>query len=914
MRRPSGAPPPAPDHVPGERCYRLLLHLYPASFRAQFGEEMVDFFRERWRAERTRSWRGALAVWLHALLDTVATAPLERADALARSIGARREGARTITPTPHARDDEMLWSIRQDVRYALRGMRRQPAFTAVILATLALGLGANVAIFSIVHGVLLRPLPYAAPERIVQLAQIAPYGSVSEPEFMDYRRDAHSFERLAAYTTRDANLTGGQEPERVQIARISDGFFSILGVPPQLGRAFTSDDDVRHHPPVAEISYGLWQRRFGGDPHVVGSTIRLNGQAITVVGVMPRHFDYPSPNVTVWVPLRLDPDSLWTRNNHYLQLIGRLAPSATVSSASTEVNTMDRRWMHEYPETYFPTSPLGATVTPIRDALFGSTRPYLIALLGAVGFVLLIACVNVANLLLARGESRRKELAIRTALGAARRRLVRQALTESVLFAVLGGALGLLVAWWGTRAMVALAPSSIPRLDEVHTDMVVLAFAVAVSLVTGVLFGFIPAMRDTRNESADALKDGGKTSAHTSGARRTGGVLVVAEVALAVIMLVGAGLMLRSLWTLQAVDLGFDPSHVLTMRLSLPPNDYTPARAVQYFGDLTNRVRAMPGVRAAAAAGWLPIDGGGGRWSIFVDGRVVKSISEAPAPEPEQVTPDYFRAMGMTMVRGRAFTEADRADAPMVAVVNEAMAKQLWPGENPIGHTIKMFNDEAPWATVVGVVKDTRSDGIQAEVPPTMFFPYAQAGKSAYYTPFTMSLVVRTAGDPFAVAGAVRAAVKALDPNVPISSVQSMDQVVAASIAGRHFSTMLLGAFAALALVLAGIGIYGVIAYGVSQRRYEIGLRMALGAQRGSVLALVMMQGMRLTLIGLAIGVVGALAISRALRSLLVGVTPIDLPTLGVAAVALVGIAAIACVLPARRAMAVMPTDALRGG
>src|SRR5690242_8056575 len=369
MRRPSGAPPQAPDHVPGERCYRLLLHLYPASFRAQFGEEMVDFYRERWRAESTRSWRGALAVWLHALLDTVATAPLERADALARSIGARREGARTITTTPHARDDEMLWSIRQDVRYALRGMRRQPAFTAVVLATLALGLGANVAIFSIVHGVLLRPLPYAAPEHIVQLTHVAPYGSVSEPEFMDYRHDAHSLERLAAYTTMDANLTGGQEPERVQIARISDGFFSILGVPPQLGRAFTSDDDVRHHPPVAEISYGLWQRRFGGDPHVVGSTIRLNGQVTTVVGVMPRHFDYPSPNVTVWVPLRLDPDSLWTRNNHYLQLIGRLAPSATVGSASTEVNTMDRRWMHEYPETYFPKSPLGATITPIRDAL-----------------------------------------------------------------------------------------------------------------------------------------------------------------------------------------------------------------------------------------------------------------------------------------------------------------------------------------------------------------------------------------------------------------------------------------------------------------------------------------------------------------------------------------------------------------
>ncbi|HEX5438623.1 MAG TPA: ABC transporter permease [Gemmatimonadaceae bacterium] len=909
MRRARGAP--APDGAWSERCYHLLLRLYPRSFRDRFGHEMVDFHRDRLRAECARGWRGVIAVWLGALLDAAATAPLERANALTRWIDARRHltGAST---THHLEDDEMLWSLRQDVRYALRGMRREPAFTAVVLATLALGIGANVSIFTIVNGVMFRPLPFYTPERIVEIAQSAPTTSISEPEFMDYRRDARAFTQIAAFATTAASLTGGQEPERVDVARVSDGFFPILSVPPRIGRAFTADDDVRGHPPVAEISYGLWQWRFGGDPGVIGRTIHLDGQATTVIGVLPKRFDYPSPRIDVWVPLRLDPAKLWTRNNHYLRLIGRLALRATVAGASAELNTMDRRWMRDYPDIYFPEHPLSATVTPIADTIYGATRPYLVALLGAVGFVLLIACVNVANLLLARGESRRKELAIRAALGASRRRLVRQALTESGLFALFGGALGLLLAWGGTRVLLAIAPSSTPRLDEVHIDVSVLAFAAAVSLATGLLFGLVPALRGSRGDSADPLKEGTRAPAPASGAQRTGRVLVVAEVALAVVMLFGAGLMVRSLWTLQAVDLGFDPLNVLTMQISLPPKAYP--NAVQFFQELTTRVRAMPGVRTAAVAGWLPMDGDGGRWSIMVDGRVLKTISEAPSPEPEQVSPGYFEAMGMQIVRGRAFTDADRADAPMVAVVNEAMARELWPGEDPIGHTIKMFGDKAPWVTVVGLVKDSRSEGIRADVPPTMFFPYAQAGTSAYYTPLTMSLVVRTTDDPFAVAGAVRAAVHALDRNVPISSMQSMGQIVANSIADRHFSTMLLSAFAALALLLAGIGIYGVIAYGVSQRTYEIGLRMALGAQRGSVMALVMAQGLRLTLAGLAIGIVGALVVARALRSLLVGVPPMDLPTLGVVSLVLAGIALLACALPARRAMAVAPTEALRGG
>jgi putative ABC transport system permease protein len=809
----------------------------------------------------------------------------------------------------------MLGSIRQDVRYALRGMRRSKGFTAVVVATLALGIGANTAIFTVVNGILLRPLPFQEPERIVEVSHEEPYLSVSEPEFMDYRRESRSFERLAAYAPSNASLTGTEEPERVPAARVSDGFFAVLGVAPAVGRTFTADEDAFGGPPVVMISDGLWRRRFGGDRGIVGRTVRVNGTERTVVGVMPPRFGYPTAATAVWVPLGLKPDSLWTRNNHYLSAVGRLAPGATPTGARAELNTMGRRWLIEYPETYFPGKPLVSRVVPMREALVGATRPYLLALAGAVGFVLLIACVNVANLLLARGESRRKELAIRTALGASGRRLARQALTESAILGVAGGALGLLLAGLGVRALLAIAPTSIPRLDEVRIDVGVLAFALAVSIVTGLLFGLAPALRAARGVSAETLKQGGKTSGHVGGTRRTRHALVVAEVALAVVMLSGAGLMLRSLARLQAMDLGFDPSGVLTMQLSLPRQEYGEERVVEYYRALTERVAALPGVRSAAASWWLPMDatgGGASSWSIQVDGRVVASISEAPTATPAQVTPDYFAAMRIPIVRGRGFTEADRGDAPLVLVVNETMARQLWPGQDPIGRTVRMFGDDDPWATVVGVVGDVRSSGFLAPVPPTMYHPHAQAGRGASFTSRSMTLVVRTAGDPLALAAAVRGAARALDRNVPVSAVQSMEGLVAASIAGRRFTTALLGAFAALALALAGIGIYGVIAYGVSQRTYELGVRMALGAQRGNVLRLVVSEGLRMTLLGLAVGLAGALVVGRLVRSLLVGVPAADLPTLIGVSAALAGVALVASLVPARRASLVSPTEALR--
>jgi predicted permease len=894
--------------MPGERLYRVLLHVYPREFRRRYGESMVEFYRDRWRAEAHLGV--ARQIWQEILIDVVRTATIERGLSLVRAL--RRPRSAATARSPFTYQEDPMGTFVQDLRYALRGIAHRPGFTAVIVATLALGIGANAAIFSVVNGVLIRPLPFEDPDRIAYFRHEDPYWSVSEPEFMDYRRDVNAFSRLAAYSGTDANLTGDAgEPERIAVARISDGFFEVLGVRPLIGRTFTPDEEKRGGPPVVMISHGLWQRRFGADSGIAGKKIVINGTPRTVVGVMPPHFDTPSRDVVVWSPLRLNADSLWTRNNHYLQLLGRLAPGATIAQAKTTVTTLGKRWTQDFPETYFPGKPLLPYIEPIRDTFVGPTRPYLLALLGAVGFILLIACVNVANLLLARGESRRKELAIRTALGASGRRVVAQLLTESALLAAIGGAIGLLLAWRGVRVLVSAAPSSILRLDQVHVDARVLAFTIGVSLLTGVIFGLVPALRAAMSDTSESLKEGGKTSAHGS-VRRARGLLVVVEVALAMVMLTGAGLLVRSLRTLQQTDLGFDPSNTLTMRLSLPPREYDAVRAVQFFRDLVTRVEALPGVRSAAAMGWTPMVNGGGDWSIFVDGKVVKTIAEAPASQPAQVTPAFFKTLGISMVRGRTFTENDRADAPMVVIVNEAMVRQLWPGSDPIGHTVKMFNDTAPWATVVGVARDIQSSGIRKEVPPTMFFPYAQVEKSAYYTPLVMTLFVKTTRDPEAVGTPIRQAVRALDRNVPVSDLRSMDDVVGASIASRSFSTMLLTGFASLALVLAGIGIYGVIAYGVSQRTYEIGLRMALGAEGRRVIGMVMSEGLRMTLAGAVIGLAGALGVARLIRSLLVGVGVVDVPTLVVVALVLLGVAVIASAVPARRAVRVSPTEALR--
>jgi putative ABC transport system permease protein len=899
-----------------ERIFRMLLRLYPQPLREEFGDAMVEFFRDRIAdARRSHGSLGVLEAWGATVADALRAAPLARFDAL------RRGFARHTSPPLRAvvdarRKDRMLASLWQDVRHAMRGMRRSPAFTVLVIATLALGMGANVAIFSVVNGILLKPLPFAEPERLIRIDQT---NAISEPEFADYRRDTHTLSRIAAYAFGSASFTGqGEEAERVQGARVSDGFFEVLRVGALLGRTFQPDEERAGAARVVVLSYGLWQRRYGGDASIVGRDILVNGTPRTVVGVMPRSFRFPEEETGVWTPIGFKYDSLWTRNNHYLQAIGRVAPDVDVRQVTAELRTLTKHWTKDYPDVYAPDEPLTVSAIPLTQAVVGAARPYLLALLGAVGFVLLIACVNVANLLLVRGESRRKELAVRTALGASRARLVRQGLTESILFSLAGGLAGLAIAKVGVNVLLLLAPAELPRLNEVTIDPAVLWFAVAIATFTGLAFGVAPAWMAAREDTSEALKEGGKTStAAARGAGRTRRRLVSAEIALTVVTLCGAGLMVRSLWKLQAVELGFQPDHVLTMRVTpftpapMPQEDRN-ARSAQFYEQLLARVRAEPRVTAAAAVEDLPIADGNSIWSILIDGAPMTSVAQARSAMPQKVTTDYFRVMRISLVKGRTFREEDRVDAPLVAVVNETMARKEWPSRGALGGTIKMLSPEAPWATVVGVVKDVRSAGFTGEVPPTMYFPLAQSGKSAYLVPPVMSLVVRTSGDPSALTNVIRGIVRELDPNAPVSRVATMDRLVADSVGARRFSTLLLAGFGCLALLLAAIGIYGVIASAVTQRKYEIGVRLALGARRQDVVVMVLREGLRTAALGAAVGLAGAIATAYALRAVFFEVKAWDPLTLAGAVLLLMLAALLASWIPAMRASAVHPMSALR--
>jgi putative ABC transport system permease protein len=909
-----------------ERVHRALMRVYPRDFREEFGDAMAEFFHDRLTRARPQGRLATAAVCWRAFRDLIRNALPARVDSLRRALRVAqwRAGAsdRSYTIRHARRRDWMLTSILQDLRHAVRAMLARPSFTAVVLLTLALGVGANVAIFSVVNGVLLRPLPHTDPDRLVTIAHAPPSTLISEPEFADYKRDATSFERVAAIWIGSASITGdGQDAEQVPMSRVTDGFFALLGTTPLLGRTPTADEDRPRVPSVLVLSYGFWQRRFGADSAIIGKEIEINGVRRPVIGVMPKSFAYPGPEIGIWSPLRLDFDSLWTRNNHYLRMIGRLAPGVSIEQARTQMRMLTERMTRDFPEVYTKDQPLRAVLTQLDDALLGQTRPYLYALLGAVAFVLLIACVNVANMLLARGESRRKDIALRTALGASRLRLVRQALTESTLLAVTGGALGVVLAWWGVRVLLRLAPPSIPRLDEVRVDAPVLIFALLITVVTGLLFGLVPAARASRGDAAESLKEGGKTSGQARGLLRARTVLVVGEIALAVVTLGGAGLMIRSLTKLQEIDLGFRPDHVLSMtvvlpqmRAGAPPTSpgYDGERAAGFYRAALDRVRAMNGVVAAGAVGDLPVADDNSMWSILVDGAPMTTVSQAPSAMPQQVTPGYFEAMRIPLVSGRLFTVADATGAAPVVIINETMARAHWRGKDPLGHTVKMLNETSPWVTIVGVVKDVRSKGHLNEVPPTMYFPHEQAGKSAYYTPTTMNLVVRSASDPALLIPALRRVVREMEPSAPLPRVRTMDDVVAASIASRRFSTQLLAGFAAVALVLAGLGIYGVVSYGVSRRTFEMGLRMALGAQRGQVMRLVMREAGWMALLGFGLGLAGAYGAAKLIRSMLVGVGGTDPVTLA-AVMALLGVVAlVASAIPARMATQVDPIDSLR--
>jgi putative ABC transport system permease protein len=887
-----------------ERLYRALLRAYPRDFRDEFGDAMIEFHRDRLAQARTEPL-GVARVWLHVFGDLLRNALPARLEALTAS----------ISHINVRKEDLMLSSIMQDIRFAVRGIRRSPGFSFTVLATLALGIGASVATFSAVNGVLLEPLPFRDPARLVRLVHQSPYSTVSEPEFADYKRDVKSLASFAGYSGTSAMIsaTGGSagaEPERIQVMRVTDGFFPTLGAAMHLGRTFTAEEEKPGGAQVVVLSHGFWMRRFAGDSAAVGKQIVMNDRARTVVGVLAPGAEFPSKDVAVWSPLRINYDTLWTRNNHYMQAIGRLAENASAEQASAEVGALALRMTRDFPDTYMPGKPLQASMLPLLDHTVAEVRPYLVTLFGAVLFVLLIACVNVANLLLARGEARRKELAIRSAMGATGMRVARQAFAESLLLAGIGGVAGVALAALAVQLLRTLVPANVPRVDAIAIDLPVLLFALGITLVTGILFGMMPAMRSARSDAVDTLKEGGKTSS-TRGLGRLRSALVVSEVALSVVTLAGAGLMLRSLWNLQAVDLGFKPENVLAVSISTPVS-YTKAQALTLYQRVTAETRALPGVVNAAAVEALPIAECCSDWSILIDNAPMTNVAGAPSAMPQKVTPGYFDVMRVGLVRGRTFNETDEENAPLVAVVSETMAKTLWPGKEAVGGTVKLLNERMPRATVVGVVRDERVDGLGKPGRAIMYFPHAQAERSAYYVPNWMWLMVRTSGDPSAIAPAVRNVIRRVEPLAAIARVQTMDEVVSGSVASRRFATALIAGFAAVALLLAGIGIYGVIAYSVTQRHYEIGLRLALGATPRAVVRQILGEGLRTAMIGAAVGLVAALLTTRLLRAMFVEVSVTDPVTLVSVTVLLVVVAMAASWIPARRASAVDPLGAMK--
>ena len=813
-----------------------------------------------------------------------------------------------------ARGVRMIEELWQDLRYGARMLRKNPGFTLVAVVTLALGVGANTAIFSVVNAVLLRPLPYAHPSRLVTLwGKTANTGAdrmpFSYPNFTDYKNQAQAFESAAAYDTDDAVLTSDDtEAESLSGARVTADLFPLLGVEPALGRVFSTEEDKAGGAAVVVISHGLWQRRYASDPQIVGRQIMLGERSTKVIGVMPRGFTFPveEEKADYWVPLVADPSVAQLLSNRYgkfLTIVARLKPSVRLEQAEAEVSVIARRLEAQYPEANTGWS---ARLVPLQADIVGGVRPALLILLGAVALVLLIACANVANLLLARAGARGKEIAIRRALGAGRARIVRQLLTESLLLSLAGGGLGLLLAEWLVDVLVATGPADLPRLADVNLDSSVLGFTLAVSILTGLVFGLAPALRASKTDLSEPLKEGGRSS--TDGARGNSlrGLLVVSEVALSLMLLVGAGLLIKSFVRLLQADLGYQTERVLTASLSLSETKYPePDQQAARYQQVLRRVASLPGVEAAGAASLLPL-GGRDSYNVFrIEGRPPFAAGQEPSVRYQVVSPDYFRAMGIQLREGRSFNEGDTKDAPQVVMVNEAFARRHFSGEDPTGKRLSI-GDEPP-REIVGVVGSVRHRGLDEEPQPEFYVSYLQTPRR------DLNLVVRTAStDPAKLAASVHDAIKEVEKDQPVGGIRTMDALVAHSVAPRRFQMLLLGSFALIALVLAGVGIYGVMAYAVAQRRHEIGVRLALGAQRGDVIRLVVRQGMTLALVGAGLGLVGAFAGARVLGSLLYNVSAGDPWVFACVSALLILTAWLACYLPARRATGIDPMIALR--
>ncbi|HEX6730434.1 MAG TPA: ABC transporter permease [Pyrinomonadaceae bacterium] len=808
-------------------------------------------------------------------------------------------------------------TLFKDLRYAIRSLLQHPGFTVIAVITLALGIGANTAMFSVINAVLLRPLPYHEPQRLVTIWEQSPERGlyqmpVSFANLRDWVDQNHTFDQISAYTFTNLNLIGAGEPARLGGVRVSSNLFSLIGAAPQFGRTFLPEEDREGASNVVILGHALWKNRFGSDSGIIGRSLTLNNQNYTVVGVMSSGFQFPvgfgymgkvlNDPIDLYVPLAATSDES-RRGNYSFFALGRLRPGVSIDQARAEMTTIESRLEQQYPDG---NTGIGISLIPTQEQTVKEIRPALLVLLGAVAFLLLIACANIANLLLARAASRQKEMAIRSALGASRQRILRQLLTESLLLSLVGGIVGLLLAIWSTKAVMALAPDNIPRLNEVGFDTRIFGFALVVSLVTGIVFGLVPALHATKPDLNEGLKEGQRGSMESTFGKRTRRALVVAEVALSLMLLIGAGLLIKSFLRLQQENLGFNPENLLAVSLELPDSTYPEDRQkAAFFREALVRLGTVPGVKSVGSTTGLPLTLSLSGSDFRIEGRPDPEAGQEMIIETRSVSPDYFGTLGIPLLKGRDFSDRDNSDAPAAAIINAELARVYFPNEDPISKRIS-FDDKQSWLSIVGIVGDVKQQGLDSNAKPEVYFSYLQAPAPS------MSVVVRTLSDPLSAVAAVKSQIQTIDKDLPIDDAETMQQLLAESTSGRKFNMLLLTLFATVAVMLAVVGIYGVMSYSVTQRTHELGIRMAVGAQPRDVFRIVIGQGMLLALIGVALGLVGAFALTRLMTTMLFGVEPTDPLTFISLAALLIGVGLAACYLPGRRATKVDPLVALR--
>jgi putative ABC transport system permease protein len=872
--------------------YRALLILLPGDFRRRYGEDMIDLLARRMADAPSR--RARIGVWTGSVVDLVGESFAERTRGVHR---------------PASRGGTMVDGILLDTRQAMRSLIRTPMFTAIAVLTIGLGIGATTAIFSVVNGVLLRPLPFAEADRVAMVwndnQRIGVRTDITSWTNFEDWRTARSFQSMAGYALNPLNISGEYEAERVRGAAVSIELFDVLGVRPVLGRTFTPDEMTTPELPAVVIGHGLWTRWFGASPTAVGRTIRVSGRDVEVVGVMPEGFGFPDGS-EIWIPLALSEDERQARGSYFLWVVGRLADGSTIESAQAEMDAMAAALAEQYPAFL---EGMGIYVQPMRDHLVGDLRPAVLVLLGAVGLVLLIACANVANLLLSRALARQHETATRAALGARSGRLLRHSLTESLGLAFLGGTVGVALAYGGVALLQATAPTDLPRLDEISVDGTVLAFALLLSLITGAAFGLVPAFQGSTRDLTAALRDESRGTVGARSGWRMRGLLVISELALSLVLLVGAALLLQSFVRLASVDREFDRRGVLHARVSVAGASYAPPEArIAFFQQVLESLRARPEVEVAAAGSDVLLDEIPNSGGVTVEGQPPEPNESRAEITIDAVTPGYFRAVGTPLVLGREFTDDDRSESTPVTIVNEAMARRYWPNESPLGKRFK-FGDQqsaAPWLTVVGVAPDWRRTSPDQEARPSAYVPHTQRPSPS------MIVFARTAGDPLALVGPLRQAVSSIDPAQPLVEVSTLESVLGERLAQRRLVTLVAGIFAGVAVLLALVGVYGVLSYSVAQSTREIGVRIALGGDVPQVLGMVYRRVGALVAVGLVVGLAGAGVATRVLTPMLYGVGSLDLRTFALASLLLGTVALVACYVPARRATRVDPAVALR--